>query len=446
MNYELRLGTSTDSQGIFEVQVDAFNIQADSPRLERTRSEAFDRPHEHIVMVEEGGRVVGVVHIGDERIQVGHCVVRKADVGHVSIRSELHGRGLGTRMMRWTVEQLRAQGYHLSRLGGLVHFYSRFGYEPFPRRMVEMLLQGVHGGTRALSAVEAFPEPEGFPGTIRPYDEARDFVARARLRYNFHAGRSGTWQVSPDATPSTHPAGPDPDTLAWVYERDGAIRGFVLAQESPLEAKGDERVFSVADFAYDPAYPDAAGAVIRKLLAHVAPFESVRVTSRLPFDEALAEALQLGGVYFERKEIYQAVASNMILVLGLAATLRAVVPELTARLADSLVAGWEGAVEIAIPQRGVVPPGKSTVVTAGEALPGESCRLMIASGEVSVDESAGPVELALELTQAQFVKALFGIAALTELPPARAAKLTPMQRGLLDALFPRTQTGCGPWG
>lgn len=446
MDYELRIGTPADSQGIFDVQIDAFNIPADSPRIDTTRREAFDRPHEHIVMVEESRRVVGVVHIGDDRIQVGRSVVRKADVGHVSIRSELHGLGLGTRMMRWTVEHLRAQGYHLSRLGGLVHFYSRFGYEPFPRRFVEILLRGVHGGARVLAASEAFPEPEGFPGVVRPYDEARDFAARVRLRYDFHAGRSGTWQVSPDATPPAHPAGPDPDALAWVYERDGAIRGFVTAQESPLEAKGDERVFSITDFAYDAAYPDAAAAVIRKLLARIAPLESVRVTSRLPFDEALAEALQGGGVYFERKEIYQAVASNMILVLDLAATLRAVAPELTARLADSLVAGWEGAVEIAIPRRGACPASDPTAVTVGEALPGEACRVVISGGEVQVTDGPGPCDLALELTQAQFVKALFGIAALTELPPVRALELTATERGLLDALFPRTQTGCGPWG
>lgn len=441
MSYELRRGTSDDSPGIFEVQVDAFNVPADSPRRERIRAEAFDRPHEHIVMVEEGGRVLGVVHIGDDRIQVGRCVVRKADVGHVSIRAELQGQGLGTRMMRWTVAHLREQGYHLSRLGGLVHFYSRFGYEPFPRRFVEMRPSEVRGGQRRIPATEVYPEPTGLPGTLRPYDESRDFADRVRLRYEFHFGRSGTWEVSPEATPPPHPAGPDPEGLAWVYERDGAVRGFVIAEESPLEARGDERVFSISDFAYDPAYPDAAGAVIRKLLARIAQYEPVRVTSRLPFDQALMEALTAANVGFELREMHQAVASNMILVLDLAATLRAVGPELSARLQDSLVTDWEGELAMTLLRGG----GRASRAPS-QAITPDVCRLVIAGGEMRVAEDGGSADLALELTQAQFVKALFGIAALTELPAARTLGLSARERGLLDALFPRTQTGSGPWG
>ncbi len=447
MDYQIRCATAHDAEGIFETQVDAFGIADNPMRVERARASAFAHPEAHIVMVDEAERVVGLVHIGDDWINVGKCAVLKGDVGHVSIRTELQGEGLGTRMMRWTVRWLRENGYHLSRLGGLVHFYSRFGYEPFPRRFIEMNLSGVHGGRRQISAVEAFPEPDGlFPGTIRPYDESRDFEARVRLRYRLYGGRSGTWRVPPDAEPPPHPAGPDPDALNWVYERDGAVRAYLLAVESPLEAKGDETVFSITDFAYDPAYPDAAAAVVRKLLAHAAPHEPGRITSRLPFDEMLAEALQAGGVYFERKEIYQAVASNMILVVNLAATLRQIAPELSDRLAGSPVAGWEGAIEVGIPARGACRGGDPTAVTAGEALPGEVVRVVIAGGEVTVSEEPGPVDLALQMTQAQFVKALFGIAGLTELAPARTIDLTPTQRGLLDALFPRTQTGSGPWG
>jgi len=447
MDHELRRATAEDAQGIFETQVDAFGIADNPMRLERARASSFGHPEAHIVMLDQTGRVVGLVHIGDDWINVGKCAVLKGDVGHVSIRTELQGEGLGTRMMRWTVRWLRDHGYHLSRLGGLVHFYSRFGWEPFPRRFIEMNLSGVHGGRRQIAAVEAFPEPDGlFPGIIRPYDESRDFEARVRLRHDFHDGRSGTWRVSPEAEPPADPAGPDPDALNWVYERDGAVRAYLFAVESPLEAKGDETVFSIGDFAYDPAYPDAAAAVVRKLLAHAAPYEPGRITSRLPFDEMLAEALQLGGVYFERKEMFQAVASNMILVVDLAATLRQIAPELNDRLADSLVADWEGAIEIAIPARGACPGGDPTAVTAGDALPGEAVRLTIAGGEVSVAEGPGPVDLALQMTQAQFVKALFGIAALTELAPARTIALTPTQRAVLDALFPRTQTGSGPWG
>ena len=136
----------------------------------------------------------------------------------------------------------------------------------------------------------------------------------------------------------------------------------------------------------------------------------------------------------------------MILVVGLANTLSAVAPELSARVVDSLVADWSGAVELAFPMRGKCRIDDTTQTTAGGALPGEACRLVLAGGEVTVDAGPGPVDLQIELTQAQFVKALFGIAALTELPCTRGMDLSAIERGLLDALFPRLQAGSGPWG
>lgn len=447
MSYQLRRATPADSQGIFETQVDAFGIEEGSIRWERARASAFGHPEEHIVMIEEDtGRVVGLVHIGDEWIQVGRCAVLKGDVGHVSIRSELHGQGLGTRMMQWTVQWMRDNGYHLSRLGGLMHFYSRFGYEPFPRRFVEIDLQSVHGGGRQILGSEIYGDPGQWPGAVRPYDEAHDFAARVRLRYDFYYGRSGSPQVAREATPPERPAPSDPDALRWVYERDGEVRGYLFAVESPLEARGDETVFSIAEFAYDQAWPDAPGALMRKLMACAAEREPARVTSRLPFDEMLAEAVQLAGVSFERRELHQAVAGNMILVLNLAATLRQVSPELSDRLANSLVADWEGTVEIAIPSRGACPGDQVTSRRGGEGLPGETCRLLISNGAVSVIECSEPADLSLKMTQTQFVKALFGITALTELEPARMMKLSSRERYLLDTLFPRTQTGSGPWG
>ncbi|MEA3402351.1 MAG: GNAT family N-acetyltransferase [Armatimonadota bacterium] len=446
MGYELRMATPEDAQGIFETQVAAFSMEQDSIRWQRARSAAFDRAEEYIVMVDDEGRVIGLVHIGDTWIQVGECAVLKGDVGHVSIRPELQGRGLGTRMMRWTVEHLRDEGYHLSRLGGLMHFYSRFGYEPFLRRFVEIDLQSVRGGQRQIPPDEVYPEPEGLPGTVRPYDEARDFEDRVRLRWEFDHGRSGAPRVSRETEPPTHPAPPDPEAMRWVYERDGQVVGYLFASEAPLEARSDETVYALGDFAYAPQFPDAAGALVRTLLVRAAKTPPSRVTSRLPFDEMLTEALQLAGVSLQRKELHQAVAGNMILVLDLAATLRQVTPELSRRLARSPVADWQGAIEISFPRRGACPSEDPTQVTAGDALPGEACRLVIDGGEVSVAEGPGPVDLQLEMSQAHFVKGLFGICALTELSCCRLMDLTPSERGLLDALFPRTQTGSGPWG
>ena len=446
MSYRLRPATADDAQAMFETQVAAFSTEEGTLRWEQARDFCFDRAEQHVVMVDESDYVVGLVHIHDHPIQVGSCFVRKADVGHVGIRPELQGLGVGTQMMRDTVAWLGEQGYHLSRLGGLTHFYSRFGYEPFPRRFVRIDLGSVRGGGRHIPATELYSDPGEWPGEVRAYDESRDFAERTRLRWEYDSGRSGAMVVADQFEPPTHPAPPDPEALCWVYEREGQVLGFLHAVESPLESTGEETVFTISELVYAQDFPDAAGALVRMLLSRICDRGQVLVTSRLPWDEAVAEALQLAGIAHYRMEMFQAVASNMILVVDLANTLQAIAPELSARVADSLVADWSGAVELAFPMRGKCRIDDPASVTAGDALPGEACRLVLDVGEVTVDAGPGPVDLQIALTQAHVVKALFGITALTELPCVRGMDLSPTERGVLDALFPRTKTGSGPWG
>ena len=72
-------------------------------------------------------QIAGAVLVRREEIQVGRAVVPKADVGEVCIAPDCQGEGLGTALVRMTVEQLRAEGVPLSRLGGYRRFYERFG-------------------------------------------------------------------------------------------------------------------------------------------------------------------------------------------------------------------------------------------------------------------------------------------------------------------------------
>jgi len=325
--------------------------------------------------------------------------------------------------MQDTVGWLRANGYHLSRLGGLMQFYSRFGYEPFVRRFVEFEVKQSIGGRRVISAAQAYPEPTGFPGTVRPYDEGRDWQARHDIRYAFDNGRSGASRVVAEAHEPTSPAPPDPDLLRFVYELDGEVKAYVFAVEAPLEAKEGETCFSISDFAYARDCPEAAALVLKQLLARIAQFAPARITSRLPFDEPLAEALQERGVGFTRIEMHQSVAGNMIQVLDLRGILQAAAPELQSRLAASLALDWADTIEF--------------------VLPAESCAIGLQPGSVTVIEPRTNT-LRLEMTQAQFVKALLGIVAFSELPCSR--HLDGRNLALMDALFPRTQAGSGPWG
>ena len=150
MDYEIRPGTPQDADQITEVIVDAFEVDLDSPRLPMWRGMCRSVPHEFRVMTLDG-RLVAALRVHEAWIQVGKCTVRKGDSGEVSVRTELQGRGLGSALMKDALEWMRADGYHMSRLGGLMSFYSRFGYEPFLRRFVEFSVDEMQGGKRSIS-------------------------------------------------------------------------------------------------------------------------------------------------------------------------------------------------------------------------------------------------------------------------------------------------------
>lgn len=425
MNCEFRPGTPDDSAAIFEVVCDAFNRSPDEPRCANTRRMCEGQPHQYMVLQDDGGRIVAALHVGDTWIQVGRCAVLKGDVGHVSVRSALQGRGLGTLLMRETVRWMTQRGCHLSRLGGLVQFYNRFGYERFPRRFVEFRLDRVQCVSGFIPAAEAFREPTGLHGALRPYDEARDWRARAELAFAFNEGRSGAARVSRDVSPPASPAPPDPEALHFVHELGGQVMGYLFAAESPLEAREGEVCFSIGDFAYRPDCPEAAGALLLKLFAHIAHRAPLRVISRLPCDEDLINALQEAGVAFECIELYQGAGANMIKVLNLKATLEAVLPELVERLGRSVGAGWRGAIAFALPDQRAV--------------------LDLRGPQPAVHDD-GPCALEIGMTQAEFVKALFGISGIRELACFRRAEWGGEEAAVLDALFPRCAAGAGPWG
>jgi len=425
MGYRFRMGTPADGEEILAVTMDAFGIDEGNLRYPALRALCLSAPHESRLMEREG-YLVACLHIGDTHIQVGSCSVLKGDVGHVAVRPAEQAAGLGTALMRDTMQWLRDNDYHLSRLGGLTHFYSRFGYEPFPRRYVEFPVQEVHGGTRLIQPIERFTEPECPSGALlRPFDEATDWQARFSLTDRFERGRSGSPEPPRVARAPINPAPVDPEKLQFTYERDGQVTGILFACESPLEAREGETCFSITNFCHDPDCPEAPGLLVRKLLSRVAPSAPTRITSRLPFDEPLGEALRQAGVGFTLIEMQSATASNMIKVVNLEATLHAVSDELSSRLAGSLVADWEGTIRLRLPE--------------------ESAALRIKGGAVSVCDT-GKADICVGLTQAQFLKVLLGIRGFGELYGMSGSPLGVLETAVMQTLFPRCSTGSGPWG
>jgi predicted N-acetyltransferase YhbS len=79
--------------------------------------------------IRKNGRIRAVVGLFPLTWQVGDAKLRVAGIGGVSTHTNDRGTGLMSALMPHCVAQMRAQGYHLSYLGGRRQRYLYFGYE-----------------------------------------------------------------------------------------------------------------------------------------------------------------------------------------------------------------------------------------------------------------------------------------------------------------------------
>src|SRR5204863_9681591 len=128
----LRPATRDDIPTIVDIECRAF--QRDSADHRRRVEQHLQHEWSECVLLQESGQIVASAHVARQWLRVGRCAVLKGDVGHVAVPPELQGRGYGTTLMQQLIPFMAANGFHVSRLGGLMKFYARFGYEPFLRR------------------------------------------------------------------------------------------------------------------------------------------------------------------------------------------------------------------------------------------------------------------------------------------------------------------------
>jgi len=411
-----RGGVADDAEAIFEVMEKSFRVEKNSDRWYSWYNLAV-RDAQRFRVLEHEGRVIGVALITHERLCVGSCEIVKGDVGEVSILPEFQGKGYGSTLMRDVVQWMRDNNYDISRLGGYSIFYRRFGYVPFPRRLVEFPIEPANAGANIISVEERFRPPEGLPGKVRPYDASRDTVRRDELYQMFNRGRSGSIvrDFNPNAKLPKKSSVPNP--LRIVYETNDIVEGY-------LSARNDGR--SIGEVAFNPSCPDALVGLMKHILHIAAERGTNSVSSRLPFEPTVLSILTGANIAFNLIERQGGHASNMIQIVNLASLLNKITPELESRLSPTSVANWCGEIEIGFESQCV--------------------GLRVDNGNITASVCVGNEVLHMQTDQGTLMKLLFGILSFEEADIFNRENITPSAVAVLSAWFPRQCTASGSWG
>jgi len=415
-----RRATEADGEALSEVLCGAF-APADAAARERLIRLATEGWRELVVLA-DAGKPVAMAHIEPHRLRVGACSILKADVGHVAVRPDLQGQGTGTRLMQEIVAWLPKERFQVSRLGGLMRFYERFGYEPFPRRYVTIPVPARDASLKGKTWTSLLALSRRSAAAVRPYHPAKDHRPVHRLR-GAAAMRPGALVLPTDAGPAPA-AGPDPAKPVYVYERSGEIRGYLRGGLARVHAGDPELRYCLDELAVVPWDAEVVGALVKTLITRAREIAPTEIMARLPYDEQLFDALTAAGIPFHILEMRQALDGNMMQVLDLQGTLRAVAPELTHRAKQAGCCPWEGILELRLPRLGAF--------------------LRVAADKVGVAPK-GPADGVVEMSHAAFLKGLLGLTGLVEAAPA-AGPLTGPQQLTLGILFPRLPAASGAWG
>lgn len=366
------------------------------------------------LVLEGEDQIVGVVRLVIETLRYGPAAsVQKAEVGHVGIDPARQAQGLGTALMQAVVAGIRERGVPLARLGGYQPFYSRFGFQPFPRRFTHFPTDPVRAGAATIAFADSLRIDEADQACLRPYHPARDWSERARLEGAFLHPHLGALLPSQAPRPST--GAPDRSGLHWVYDAGDGLRGWVGTW-----ASGDEAQIHGA---FDPAHPSAAAALLKRVLTEVSRQGYREVLGRLPFSPALEAALVRGGVGFIQREVFTAPAGNMLLLSDLGTFVEAAAPEWSRRLAAA-GCGFSGVLRLCV----------------GD----EEAYLRVTATAVQT-VAARSAALTVTFEPREFLLCAMGYRGFGEVASTLDGD-APTARAMLAALWPRVATASGPLG
>jgi putative acetyltransferase len=421
----IRTAMPKDIEGLLNVSAAAFNqkLKKGSKKWNEEKERLSKDLKQWRIML-DNGKITGGVHVKKDWLRIGKAKILKGDVGGVCILPELQGKGLGTLILRDTLEWMKKSNYDLSRLGGLCKYYSRFGYKRFPRRYYEFNV-----GTLARAGASRVVEGEilldsKLLNNIRPFDPAEDHEASLKLSEKFNRLYNGSRILTAvEKKPSAPSRKKNP--LDLVYEENGRIIGHIYCSESEEEISDFEARIRIYLHGYEKKKPY----VIQALLAYINNYalkkEIKRMTVRMPFDSDIIQALAELPFRFKTIETYNGISGNMLQIVNLTSLLSRIRPELQQRLDVSAKFSWSGVLQLKIEK--------------------DSAMLRVEKGKISV-VTAGKVDAVISITEVQLLSMVLGIMSFSELDISQNEHIPTEIKIILNSLFPRKLTSSVNWG
>ena len=404
-----RTGMADDAEAIMEV-LEAFDRgeRGTDAWVVRQQSIVADAAQWRVGVLD--GQIVSAVHVPAGAVWFGRSRVTWADVGEVSVRPGLQGRGIGTAAMYDAVAWQVERGISASRLGGQIRFYRRAGYEPFPRQYIEFPIPDTiaMGASQVALAEWLAPENDEID-CVRPVELPEDAEAISEVMTAHNRHRSGCRVLDQPLTSVLR------GKQSIVYEEAGKVCGCAFFATYKHDGGAFEGGLSAYLMTYRPDCVPALRAMIRHLLRHAQQAGIRRMTVLLPPDAATLRDLPTVGVNYNVCQEYGRIAGSMIRVISLRQLLTDIAEELRRRVEPI---GWRGRVRFDI----------------GD----EQVDLHIEHGAVPLRADGDDADVTLELTHAEMLRTVLGV-----MPPVwtEQVRADHPAYAALAAMFPPTVGG-----
>ena len=129
---EIRRGTAAEFDEIINLIDYVFSRSSrphDFPAMYPNLYQRTDESMHDMINMWEDGKVIGSVLAHERVLSVCGREMKVVGIGNVAAHPRMRGKGIMSRLMSYTVEELKKDGVAISILGGKRSRYNRFGYE-----------------------------------------------------------------------------------------------------------------------------------------------------------------------------------------------------------------------------------------------------------------------------------------------------------------------------